>query len=148
MELIIRELSYWKNPVLPSKFNFLVPKDDGILLCKILLDKISLRITPGSVTAIHGYGAGCSALISILSLQHVGTGHVTGSVLYDQSIRSPGAYCDIATCSKLPLNAFFDLTVFDYLFWAARLRVNASDIECGYANNILFCCRYVNFSYL
>ena len=141
MDVILKDVSYWEsqNARASNSFNFLLPKEGNVAvpeLKKMLLDGISIRFTPGSVTALHGYGDASSAVISILSTQRV-TGHISGSVLHDDSIRSPGAYCDIAMCSKVALNCFFDLTVYAYLFWAARLRVSVSAAECRYTSNAI-----------
>lgn len=136
MDVVLKDVSYWESQKARGSrsFKFLMPKEKNVVvpeLKKILLDGVSIRFTPGSVTALHGYGDSNSAVISILSAQRA-TGHISGSVLFDDSIRSPGAYCDIALCSKAALNCFFDLTVYVYLFWAARLRVSVSAAECRY----------------
>ena len=135
MDVVLKDVTYWENAASTSGAvpSILLQKDQkGPVpeLRKLILDGISIRFAPGTVTAIYGYGDGCAALLSILSAQQKTAGHISGSVLYDDSIRSVGAYCDIARCSTLPLTAFSDLSVYDYLFWAARLRVNVSRPEC------------------
>lgn len=144
MEVVLKDISFWDSPLgsAASRISaILSPKNSratggrGSQLRKLLLDGVSIQFSPGSVTALHGYGGGSSALLSILSAQRqqqYAVGQVSGSILYDQSIRSLGAYCDIACCSKIPFDYLFDLTVYDYLFWAARLRVTVSAAECRF----------------
>ena len=142
MEVVLNDITCWDSPAsgTANKLNnFLTSRNKSSnnipKLRKKILDSVSIRFTPGSVTALHGYGGGSSILLSVISTQRQQQntiGQLSGSILYDNSIRSAGAYCDIACCSNVPLDYLFDLTVSDYLFWAARLRVSVSEPECRY----------------
>lgn len=134
MDVTLKNVTYWEARAAPSFLSSVLQRPDHKVavpeLRKILLNDASIRFSPGSVTALYGYGSGSIALMNILKTQQKVVGHMSGSILYDHSIRSVGAYCDIACVSKLPLAAFFDLSVHDFLFWAAKLRINVSSTEC------------------
>lgn len=135
MDVVVKNLSYWDNALSRSGDikRYFLPHEQKVYLPefrKAVLENVSIHFSPGTLNAVHGYGLGCTALISLLSAQQGFKGQISGSVMYDDSIRSAGSYCDIASCSTFPLTAYFDLTVFDYLFWAARLRINVPDSEC------------------
>lgn len=141
MEVVLKDITYWDNPAsnAGSKLAglFSSEKDSrGVVpqLRTMLLHNVSMVFSPGTVTALHGYGKGPSALLSVVSARQSVMGQLTGSLLYDSSVRSAGSYCDIARCSSISLDYLFDLSVYEYLFWAARLRVTVSVAECRYVD--------------
>jgi ABC-type multidrug transport system ATPase subunit len=139
MEVRITEVSFWESDLARSSYahKALITYRDDISLRqsipqgkKLAVDKVSLTIAPGTVTCVHGYGLGPQNLIRILALQPSVFGHLSGSITYDDSIRSIGAYCDIAFIAKRKIQSLLHIHVFDYLYYAARLRTTLGTHEC------------------
>lgn len=96
---------------------------------KLLLENVSLFLSPGSVTATLGLGRGPRCLLDCISLQQL-DGEMRGKVLYDGDCRRSGFYKDIAVVSDIGFAHFGSLTVFDYLYFGARLRILHDVVEC------------------
>jgi ABC-type multidrug transport system ATPase subunit len=89
----------------------------------------SLTLRPGSVSAIIGCGSGYKKLLECIALRQ-NEGFMSGSIHYDNSVRQSGAFRDIVFVADTGGSHFDSLTVFDYLFFAARLRISQGKIEC------------------
>ena len=95
------------------------------------LDKTNLTITPGSVVAIVGSPSHSQHLLELIALRKR-HGHIAGRVHHDNSTRKNGSYFrDIAYVRDFDSHYFDYLTVFDFLWWAARLRLSVSLAECS-----------------
>jgi ABC-type multidrug transport system ATPase subunit len=92
------------------------------------IDNVTFRIIPGTVTAIIGHNT--NDLLEIIALRHK-NGHTTGKLYHDKTIRKSASYRDIVYIYNLDLHYFNHLTVFEYLFWSAMLRLWLSESECG-----------------
>jgi ABC-type multidrug transport system ATPase subunit len=139
MEVRITEVSFWESDLARQSYAhkaFTTYRDDITMRQnvpqgkKLAVDTISLTIYPGTVNCVHGYGLGPQNLIRILALQPSVFGHLSGSITYDDSIRSIGSYCDIAFIPKRTILSLQHIHVFDYLFYAARLRTTLGTHEC------------------
>lgn len=95
----------------------------------LLLRDITITLKPGSVTAFFGTGEGFKRLVECIALRQT-EGFMSGSIQYDNSVRTSGAFRDIVYVSETGGSHFDSLTVFDYLFYAARLRIAQGNIEC------------------
>ena len=127
MEVTLQGVSFWdSSPVQTGGF---LSTAEG-KPTKVLLGAVSVKFSAGTLSALYGYGSGPSSLLNLVSLRYSGIGHLAGSILFDNSVRSAGSYCDIAVVSNRNLNCFLDLSVFEYLFWSARLRVPHGSVEC------------------
>ena len=94
-----------------------------------IVDKISLNLKPASVTAIMGLGPGPKSLLKLIALRHK-FGIATGKILYDGVERSNDFYKDIAFIHDVGIFDFDGLSVFDYLYYGAKLRIEHSATEC------------------
>jgi ABC-type multidrug transport system ATPase subunit len=95
----------------------------------LALDKVSFDIKPGSVTALFGTGNCLRYLLNCIA--HRGANyHSSGRILYDGTARKQEHYKDIAFVSTLKDSNFESLTVFDYLYFGARLRITHDATEC------------------
>jgi ABC-type multidrug transport system ATPase subunit len=95
------------------------------------LDKASLSISAGSVVAVIGSPTYSRHLLELISLRKR-KGHIAGHVNHDSSIRKNGSHFrDIAYVKDFDSHYFDYLTVFDFLWWAARLRLTLSLAECS-----------------
>lgn len=95
----------------------------------LLLNKVSLHLNPGSITAIMGLGHNYKYLLECLSLRQ-NDGLLGGKILHDGAVRKTAIYKDIAFIKDIGISHFESLTVFDYLYYGARLRVTHGVIEC------------------
>jgi ABC-type multidrug transport system ATPase subunit len=95
------------------------------------VDKASLHLQPGSVTALIGSPEETSHLLEIIGLrQH--SGFIGGSIYHDNSIRKNGScFRDIAYVKDFDSNFFGHLTVEAFLMWASQLRLALSEAECS-----------------
>ena len=135
MEVVLKNVSFSDSSLTHSKHSFLpaasnIGVDTNSKSRRTLLESVSVTLGAGSVTALYGFGNGPSSLLNVVGLQQATSGHIAGSLLFDNSIRSPGPYSDIAFVTKKYTNCFLELTVFDFLYWSARLRVTHGAIEC------------------
>jgi ABC-type multidrug transport system ATPase subunit len=76
-----------------------------------------------------GLGHNYKYLLECISLRQI-EGMIGGKIHYDGSARKPGIYKDIVLINDIGITHFESLTVFDYLYYGARLRVNHGVIEC------------------
>lgn len=95
----------------------------------LVLNKISLQLKPGTVTALMGIGDNCTSLIECIALRQK-SGLLAGKIQYDGSVRRNGVFKDIALINDISFIHFDSLTVFDCLYYGARLRIANSEIEC------------------
>jgi ABC-type multidrug transport system ATPase subunit len=95
----------------------------------LLLNKVSMQLLPGSITALMGLGHNYKYLLECISLRQI-EGMIGGKIHYDGSARKPGIYKDIVLINDIGITHFESLTVFDYLYYGARLRVTHGVIEC------------------
>lgn len=92
--------------------------------------EVSLTLRPGSVSVFMGCGDAHKRLLECIALRQ-NEGFMCGSIHYDNSIRHSGAFRDIVFVSNVGGAHFDSLTVFDYLFFAARLRISqGNNVEC------------------
>lgn len=139
MEVRIDGLSFWESELARSSYAHKAlttyrddaSKPQSILRGKKLaVDNVNLTIAPGTVNCIHGYGLGPQNFIRVLALQPSVFGNLLGSISYDNSIRTSGSYCDIAFIPKRTVQSLQHIHVFDYLYFAARLRTTLGSHEC------------------
>eukprot|EP01038_Epipyxis_sp_PR26KG_P004858 gene4858-6808_t len=95
----------------------------------LLLDKVSMHLPPGSVTSIIGLGFGHKCLIECIALRQK-EGLMSGKISYDGSSRKNGIFKDIVLINDVGITHFDSLTVLDYLYYGARLRISHGTIEC------------------
>jgi ABC-type multidrug transport system ATPase subunit len=102
---------------------------------EMLLSKVSFHCSPGSVTVLFGSGYESQRrLIEILALRQT-SGYLSGKILYDKVSRKNGWFKDIVHIvfnanSQLSERYYSRLTVFEYLFYGARLRISHGSAEC------------------
>ena len=98
---------------------------------ELLLQDINLKLEPGSVTVFVGNSIGQRRLLECIALRPM-DGYMAGNIQYDSALRKGGAFKDIAfvTSDIGYVNHFDSLSVFDYLYYCARLRVSHGNIEC------------------
>lgn len=95
------------------------------------LDNASISISAGSVVAIIGSPTYSRHLLELVSLRKR-KGHIAGHINHDSSIRKNGSHFrDVAYVKDFDSHYFDYLTVFDFLWWAARLRLTLSLAECS-----------------
>lgn len=95
----------------------------------LLLDKTSIHLEPGTVTALMGLGKSNKCLLECISLRKAAN-VLDGKMLYDGDTRNVGIYKDIVLINDIGIVHFESLTVFEYLYFGARLRVICSTSEC------------------
>lgn len=88
-----------------------------------------MHLAPGSVTAIMGLGHNYTFLLECISLRQ-NEGMLGGKVLHDGAVRKNAIYKDISLIKDIGISHFESLTVFDYLYYGARLRITNGVIEC------------------
>ena len=90
---------------------------------ELLIQDINLNLEPGSVTAFVGNCIGRKRLLECIALRPI-DGYMAGNIQYDSALRKGGAFKDIAfvTSDIGTVHHFNSLTVFDYLYYCARLR--------------------------
>jgi ABC-type multidrug transport system ATPase subunit len=95
----------------------------------LLLNNVSFQCTPGSVTAFMGLGLGYKVLLECISLRQL-EGLMMGKIAFNGQLRSTGLFQDMVLLHDLGISHFSGLTVFEYLFYCARLRLTISIAEC------------------
>jgi ABC-type multidrug transport system ATPase subunit len=93
------------------------------------LRDVNMALRPGSVSTFMGSGVGHKKLLECIALRQT-EGFMAGSIHYNNSARHSGAFRDIVFVSDTGGSHFDSLTVFDYLFFAAKLRISQGNIEC------------------
>ena len=125
MEVRISCVSYLTEEKDRSWFNFRKAEREKILHLK----DVSMTLKPGSVSAFYGTGHGYKRLLECIALRQT-AGFMSGSIHYDNSTRKSGSFRDVVYVSETGGAHFESLTVFDYLFFAAKLRISHGNIEC------------------
>ena len=130
MEVKLQSISY----LLEEKPSILVRSSSTVrrrehVKSVVLLDKVSLTLHPGSVNAVLGTGKGCIYFMDIIALRQQ-EGLLAGKILCDCQVRKTGFYKDIAIVNDIGIAHFGSLTIFDYLYYGARLRVTHGVVEC------------------
>jgi ABC-type multidrug transport system ATPase subunit len=126
MEVIVEGVSYlmqtqksfWENPS-----NLFAPPERTLLL-----NNINLYLKSGSITCFLGTGDGQKRLLELIALKQT-EGFMSGNILHDNLIRPNGNYKDIAYVTRDNNTYYEGLTVFDYLYFGARLRLTLTQIE-------------------
>lgn len=119
MELKIENVSY-----LVVKRNQLISSlKNTTNKTELLIQDINLNLEPGSVTAFVGNSIGQRRLLECVALRPM-DGYMAGNIQYDSALRKGGAFKDIAfvTSDIGTVHHFNSLSVFDYLYYCARLR--------------------------
>ncbi len=109
----------------------------------LLLNNVSFHCKPGTVTVFMGLGMGYKTLLECVALRQL-EGLMHGQIEFDGHIRplptalaaqvngtsrlSGASYRDICLLYDIGIAHFTSLTVFDHLYYAARLRMTAGDI--------------------
>jgi ABC-type multidrug transport system ATPase subunit len=132
MDVKVSEVSYlldrYKHSYLLRKsltlFGFEEGKDE-----LLLLSQVNLRIKPGHVMVLTGIGIGHKCLLECIAVRQR-EGLMSGKILYDGAVRRNGIFKDIVLIHDLGVSHFGSLTVFEYLFYGARLRIYHEVLEC------------------
>jgi ABC-type multidrug transport system ATPase subunit len=95
----------------------------------LLLNNVSTCFNSGTINVITGMGSAHKSLLECISLRHT-SGSMKGKVLIDSVVRKIGVYRDIAFISDCGRIHTDNLTVFDYLYFGARLRIAQDELEC------------------
>ncbi|RYH14001.1 hypothetical protein EON65_34350 [archaeon] len=95
----------------------------------LLLNEVSMQLKQGGVNVFMGLGIGHKCLIECIALRQR-EGLMSGKIYYDGVIRKNGIFKDIVLIHDLGVTHFNSLSVFDYLYHGARLRVSHGIIEC------------------
>eukprot|EP01031_Cornospumella_fuschlensis_P028342 gene28342-34218_t len=94
-----------------------------------LLDEVTLQLKQGGVNVFMGLGIGHKCLIECIALRQR-EGLMSGKIYYDGAVRKNGIFKDIVLIHDLGVTHFNSLSVFDYLYYGARLRISHGIIEC------------------
>lgn len=130
MEVVLKDLSFFDYEANSDNIYTLTNKGRKGDLHK-LVDKVCLRLQPGSVTALIGSPHESRALLELIGLRQR-NGFIVGSIYHDNSLRKNGScFRDIAYVKDFDSNFFGHLTVEAFLVWAAQLRLTLSEGECS-----------------
>jgi ABC-type multidrug transport system ATPase subunit len=126
MEVKVENVSYLieRNELITNINKNINNNNNGIRQNKeLLLQDINLKLEPGSVTVFVGNSIGQKRLLECIALRPM-DGYMAGNIQYDSALRKGGAFKDIAfvTSDIGYVNHFHSLSVFDYLYYCARLR--------------------------
>jgi ABC-type transporter Mla maintaining outer membrane lipid asymmetry ATPase subunit MlaF len=130
MDVKVHSLSYLldERPSLFSRAAY-GPKGRERVKSVLLLNKVSLTLPPGSVSVVLGVGKGYRYLLECIALRRQ-DGQMAGKLQYDGVTRKRDFYRDIAFVNDFGFAHFGSLTVFDYLYFGARLRLSLGVVEC------------------
>lgn len=95
----------------------------------VVLTNINLHLKQGGVNVLMGLGIGHKCLLECIALRQR-EGLMSGKIMYDGAVRMNGIFKDMAFIHDLGVTHFSTLSVFDYLFYGARLRVSHDTSEC------------------
>lgn len=126
MEVVVEGASYLmqtKKSILDNPANLFAPQER-----KLLLNNINLYLKSGSITCFLGTGDGQKRLLELIALKQT-SGFMSGNILHDGMIRPNDNYKDIAYVARDSNTYYEGLTVFDYLYFGARLRLTLTQIE-------------------
>lgn len=102
---------------------------------EMILSKVSFHCKPASVTVLFGSGyENQKRLIECIALRQK-EGYLSGKILYDSLQRKNGWFKDIVhisfnSNSQLSERYYSRLSVFEYLYYGARLRISHGEVEC------------------
>ena len=118
MEIKIDNVSY-----LVVKRNHLISSNNNTNKTELLIQDVNISLEPGSVTAFVGNSVGQKRLLECIALRPM-DGYMAGNIQYDSASRKGGSFKDIAfvTSDMGSVHHFNSLSVFDYLYYCARLR--------------------------
>jgi ABC-type multidrug transport system ATPase subunit len=95
----------------------------------VFMKDVSVTIPAGEVTAVFGDGEACKSFVQCVSLRQY-EGYSAGWIRYDNLVRLNGIYSDVAIVEDTSTSHFRTLSVLDYLFFAARMRLSVTHAEC------------------
>ena len=132
MEVILKDVNFYDDEIENDKNIYLslrnIRKERSL---HKFVDGVTLRLQPGSVTALIGSPLETRILLELIGLRQR-NGFIIGSIYHDNSIRKNGScYRDIAYVKDFDSNFFGHLTVESFLSWAAQLRLSLSEAECN-----------------
>ena len=133
MEVVLKEVSFFDHEVERTNTLYTTLKNKGKKGTNLqqLVEKVSLRLQPGSVTALIGAPHETRSLLELIGLRQQ-NGFIVGNIFHDNSLRKNGScFRDIAYVRDFESQFFGHLTVEAFLVWAAQLRLTLSDAECG-----------------
>jgi ABC-type multidrug transport system ATPase subunit len=124
MEIKLENVSYFDHEVLSGDWIHSPHKVNKHL------DNCSLSINSGSLVGIIGSSHETIYLLKLIGLQYSNSGHLLGHLRHDNSLRKNAASCCYRDIAFLPLQFncqyFHHLTVYNYLYWSAQLRLSLS----------------------
>lgn len=133
MEVKVNSLSYLveKKPAFAEHASLWTHKQTNIDAHNsvLLLDKVTLTLNPGSVNVLLGLGHEHKNLLDCMAMRQK-DGLVGGKIYFDAVVRKTALYRDIALVNHTGNTHFSGLTVFDYLYFGARLRTTQNEVEC------------------
>lgn len=103
----------------------------------LLLNDVNMCLRGGSVTCLLGTGEGMTNLLELIALRPI-QGFMSGCILHDSLLRPINVYSDISYVPIGQDSVYFDgLSVFDYLYYGARLRLQVKDTNGHVDGNFL-----------
>ena len=127
MEVVVEGVSYLvqkENDILHNPWSVFEPQERVLLL-----NNVNLYLKSGSISCFIGTGEGQKRLLELIALKQT-KGFMSGNILHDNLVRPYGNYEDISYVTRDSNTYYEGLTVFDFLYFGARLRLALNQVEC------------------